>query len=99
MSRDSVSDYDEQNTARCERALVILLGEGGSRPRKFSITELCGVQIIAAQGVGKCPTKTLLTRLLQLMIMDRATGHKMGAASENRTPDLLITSETLCRLS
>jgi hypothetical protein len=29
MSRDSFSDYDEQSTARCERALVTLLGDIG----------------------------------------------------------------------
>lgn len=29
MSRDSFSEYDEQSTARCERALVTLLGDIG----------------------------------------------------------------------
>ena len=29
MSRDSFSDYDQQATARCERALVTLLGDIG----------------------------------------------------------------------
>jgi len=29
MSRDSFSDHDQQSTARCERALVTLLGDIG----------------------------------------------------------------------
>ena len=46
--------------------------------------------IATAASVGWVPMKAR-----------RLTGLKdgRGAASENRTPDLLITSETLCRLS